>query len=414
MPPKKRGGPAASAPVRTESSTSGSASSATSSAASSVPTKVTCCVCCQTINTGKDDALFCSGVCQQWLHRYCAGVSVQCYKTIKDENHPFFCFGCYQSRSQRQIAALTSTVEELKLENSKLKESLNVAQLQVCAPVATGGQTRSYASVTGSATYNDSTESGSNMPKGQKTTKHDHPDRKYNVVVYGIEECPKGSPKNTRLQSDLNHVVSLLSKVDTTINAQSIKDCYRLGKFNPNQNHPRPILVKFIRISDVTSILYKKGDFSHPFSIKPDLTPEERHRDSLLLKERWHLIQSGKDRSENKSRGNWLYVNKKLFCSFVDTNLQYTSVVPSPHCHSQSVTPSDSTNSLPVTNDTSSTMPSNSTPSVGLPELSSIDSLTSTNVSLSPSCTTSNSNNPQQPPHDPSTPLTQPSNPTSD
>jgi len=56
---------------------------------------------------------------------------------------------------------------------------------------------------------------------------------------------------------------------------------------------PRPVLVMFIQISDVSSFLSEKDCFGHLFSIKPDLTPEERHCDSLLLKERCCLIQSG-------------------------------------------------------------------------------------------------------------------------
>ena len=31
-----------------------------------------CCVCCQSETVGKDEALFCTGSCQKWLHRYCA------------------------------------------------------------------------------------------------------------------------------------------------------------------------------------------------------------------------------------------------------------------------------------------------------------------------------------------------------
>jgi len=67
---KRRGGLAASASVsvKTESSTL--------SASLSASMKKTCYVCCQTIHMGKDDRLFCSGTCQQWLHRHCAMYSV--------------------------------------------------------------------------------------------------------------------------------------------------------------------------------------------------------------------------------------------------------------------------------------------------------------------------------------------------
>ena len=57
------------------------------------------------------------------------------------------------------------------------------------------------------------------------------PERKFNIVVYGINECSKGTPRHRRLQSDLSSVVSVLSKLDNNIQPQSIKDCYRLGKF---------------------------------------------------------------------------------------------------------------------------------------------------------------------------------------
>ena len=197
---------------------------------------------------GKDDALFCSGTCQQWLHRYCASVSVQCYKTIKDEDHPFFCFWCCQARSQQKIAELTSTVEQLTLENMRLNQSLSEAQSQVSAPQADKPTQQSDADVTCSAAQVVPPDSGIKLQKIQSTTSSQisHSERKFNVVVYDIEECPKGTPKHARLQSDLSHVVSVLSEVDTSVDSQSTKDCYRLGKFIPNQILPRPVLVKFI------------------------------------------------------------------------------------------------------------------------------------------------------------------------
>jgi len=36
---------------------------------------VTCGVCKNKIVDGKDEALYCEGRCQSWMHRYCAGVS---------------------------------------------------------------------------------------------------------------------------------------------------------------------------------------------------------------------------------------------------------------------------------------------------------------------------------------------------
>jgi len=72
--------------------------------------------------------------------------------------------------------------------------------------------------------------------------------------------------------------------------------------------------MKFI---DVSSILSMKDCFGHPFSIKPDLTPEERCCDSLLLKERCCLIQCGTDHIEIKTCGSRVYLNKRLYWHIV-------------------------------------------------------------------------------------------------
>ena len=111
------------------------------------------------------------------------------------------------------------------------------------------------------------------------------------MVLFGVEECSTGASRSDRLSSDLNNVVSVLSEADHTIQPLSIKDCFRLGKFKPSLHlgkfkpslhRPRPILVKLVRTTDVSSILSKRGTLSHPFFVKPDLSPEERLRDSIL------------------------------------------------------------------------------------------------------------------------------------
>ena len=71
----------------------------------------------------------------------------------------------------------------------------------------------------------------------------------------------------------------------------------------------------------------KEGIFESPSGIKSDLSPEERHRDSVLLKERWRLIQSGIPRSEIKIWDSRLYV-KKVFGYFDKSELQYCSSPP--------------------------------------------------------------------------------------
>ena len=105
-------------------------------------TKEPCSICCQPIVIGKDEALFCVGKCQQWLHRYCASISVKCYKAILNDNQSYLCPCCYRESQEERIAELTSTVETMKLEIAQLKKELATAQA-----TATTRPQRSYANV---------------------------------------------------------------------------------------------------------------------------------------------------------------------------------------------------------------------------------------------------------------------------
>ncbi len=110
--------------------------------------------------------------------------------------------------------------------------------------------------------------------------------KKFNVVLYGVAECPPGTSKSARLEADLAGVVSVLSTLDATIQPQSIEDCYHLGKFNPLRSKPRPILVSFIRTTDVSNVLSKRAKLKRPYLIKPGMTREQRQAESVLMKRR--------------------------------------------------------------------------------------------------------------------------------
>ena len=82
-----------------------------------------CCVCCQPIAKGKDETLFCAGDCQQWLHRYCAGVSAHCYRNITENTSLFLCFTCSLVSHKKEIDSLKDTVELLKGEIATLNST---------------------------------------------------------------------------------------------------------------------------------------------------------------------------------------------------------------------------------------------------------------------------------------------------
>ena len=145
-------------------------------------------------------------------------------------------------------------------------------------------------------------------------------ERKYNIVIYGLKECQKGSSRQVRLTKDTEAVRSLIQSVDTEIPEQSLRDCVRLGKYSDTRC--RPILAKLSRSYDVSSILANRGKLaSNPgISIKPDMTPQERVTESTLLREHRQLINSGIERRSIKIRGNVLIVNKKKYGSVVNSS----------------------------------------------------------------------------------------------
>ena len=105
--------------------------------------------------------------------------------------------------------------------------------------------------------------------------------RMFNVVVFGIEECSQGAKRHERLASDISKIKSVLVDIDGSLKSCSIKDFYRLGRYKADQVKPRPILVKFVRIEDVSKVLANRWVAKSPILVKPDMTKEERVRESI-------------------------------------------------------------------------------------------------------------------------------------
>ena len=73
--------------------------------------------------------------------------------------------------------------------------------------------------------------------------------------------------------------------MDALINTNSVKDCHWIGKYNTHLDHPRPLLVNFLRNIDTSS---NKTKLASQIYVKPDLTTDERTIGSLLLKRENH------------------------------------------------------------------------------------------------------------------------------
>ena len=148
---------------------------------------------------------------------------------------------------------MKDTVEHLKGEIADLKSSppsskvISMTDPQVVtAPVAAP---KSYASTVNAG-------SGESI-KQSHTNNNSESTRKFNIVIIG--ECRQGERWPERLAYDISKVESTLTDIDGSLKSSSIMDCDRLGKFRTNQERPRPLLVKFVRIQDVSKVLANKG-----------------------------------------------------------------------------------------------------------------------------------------------------------
>lgn len=293
-----------------------------------------CVICCQKIGP-KDEALFCSGNCQRHLHRYCASVGELSYKKLTSAGAPpFLCYCCFRAQKDEEVAKLQSVVDILKNEIDALKLS---QPKNVQWPLPTPNSKESV--TTGSPANECGEVLTQSVCAGRKTVASTaslphNQDSKFNVVLYGVEECRAGLSRPARFESDLSSAVDIFSALDSSIQPQSIKDCYRLGKFSRDAARPRPIMVKFVRIADVTKIFSRRRSLSPPFSIKPDMSRAQRLRESILMQERWHLVRSGVDRKSIKLRGDSLYVKDKLHGRVSNSKFVCVSAGPDAPCGS--------------------------------------------------------------------------------
>ena len=158
---------------------------------------------------------------------------------------------------------------------------------------------------------------------------NDQQSRKNNVIVYGLPECTINLPRLQRIKKDLDKTTTLFNKIDSDISRSSIRECFRLGQYKSNSEKPRPILAK-LNSTDVISLLAYRGELPEGVKIKPDLSPQERLCESLLLKERWKLIQAGTDRRHIKIRRSSLIVSGKVHAEVVNNILKFASTPNEP------------------------------------------------------------------------------------
>lgn len=301
-----------------------------------------CVICEDLIDDATEDSVFCDGSCQNWIHRRCAGLSKTRFAKIHKSEDKFLCPHCQLESQYDSLCDIRSVVAKMAQEIQLLKAQVSstiTAPVTACSqPSVSPSTIGSYASVAAQNTHPNKTQAA----YGSRNS-----ERRFNMVVYGIPENPEGTLRTQRLENDLKECSNIIKTVCTATSADPIVDCQRLGKYSKSEERSRPILLHLARALDVTRIMSnRKNLVSMPgISIKPHMSSHERKVESVLLKERRLLINSGSSRSDIKitpSKGE-LHLSNKILgkVDFSSYDFVRTSVL-SPQTPTLELTPNSS------------------------------------------------------------------------
>jgi hypothetical protein len=277
---------------------------------------VTCPICEDVIKdkSGQEigeDSILCEGKCSTWLHRRCAGLSKVVFTCLITKKEAFLCPHCRLDSTINEMKEIKESVASLQDQISELKQQLAREKNHR----DTTHQPNSYATIASSKQPPPLLRSNDERSIPVDTSESPQViDKKFNLVIYGIPENEKGTTRNNRLENDLSKCSSVVRKINPEISTDPIRDTIRLGKYSESRH--RPILLRFARAIDVSKILSSRKNLATVpgVSIKPQLSPWERKVESVLLKERRCLIDSGVSPSKIKIsiRLQSLFIESKL------------------------------------------------------------------------------------------------------
>ncbi len=249
----------------------------------------------------------CDGICATWLHRHCAGLSLAAFDVVSNSNDPFYCPQCRLDKHELEIRSLREMITSLASQLAALKVAPSNSSPSSSPPMLESS-TSSTPSPTSESSPTLIGDAVGMLLFHHMAVVSQLANRKCNLVVFGVPECSQGAQRFNRLLHDLDGISSVITGLDSNISRSAVVDCHRLGKYDPKRSRPRPILAQFARPIDVLSILAKRKELGGGFSVKADLSKQERVVEKLLLGERWKLIQAGTTRRDLRIRGSVLMV----------------------------------------------------------------------------------------------------------
>ena len=201
-------------------------------------------------------------------------------------------------------------------------------------PSSSSGNSTSSSSIAGAGQMHQQQGNPTVAGAGQMHQQKGNPtnDRKFNLVIQGIKECPHNTPRRDRILMDEEAVVNVLKCISSSLNEWSIRECVRLGRYSQHNAQSRLLLVRFNKVSDVLEVLSKRQSLPVNIFVKPDLSPSDRQVESILLKERRSLINASVNRLRIKIHNNCIYVDRCLFGRVLNgtftTNLTLADLAP--------------------------------------------------------------------------------------
>jgi len=95
-------------------------------------------------------------------------------------------------------------------------------------------------------------------------------------LLFGLKECTKDTNRSDRTKQKLDQITNIFRSIEKNLGPQSIRDSFRLGKYDEKYSRPRPTLVKLNRSYDVSYLLSARNVLPKGLTLKQDLSPRER------------------------------------------------------------------------------------------------------------------------------------------
>ena len=258
-------------------------------------------------NIEGDDAMFCKGMCNAWVHRTCVGLSKQSYTALTEDDTPYLCPHCsmkqqssviqelsanthigsafkqmeshllssFQEMISTSVASLKSTIEsEVKVlqskfselsERVKVLESTNdkvvdiqdrLQQLEVSIGKHPAPPKNISNSVPPTSLTSDVSVITSTVTSLLKEER-EREERKLNLIIHGVPESPSETPMDRKAYDikQVSRVLNEVLEVDSTV-----EDAVRLGKRDPSKK-------RLIKVS-VSSMAVKKAVLRNSFKLR--------------------------------------------------------------------------------------------------------------------------------------------------